>query len=51
VRSQFAEGIKVLLDRGMPPMWMDSEGFTPVHYAACLPETSILELLVVLVFN
>lgn len=40
----FPFGVKLLLDMGIPPMWMDQAGFTPVHYAACLPDTTCLDL-------
>ena len=43
----FPYGVKILLERGVPAVWMDQAGFTPLHYAACLHDTSCLEMLVV----
>lgn len=39
----FPYGVKTLLKLGVPPVWMDLAGFTPVHYAACAPCTDSLE--------
>lgn len=45
VIAGFTYGVKLLLKNDHQPMPFDIAGFTPVHYAACLPETRCLKMI------